>query len=88
MWICVSVFEKKVALTTLTCNQVKTQQGVPSQPSRLEAVEVGSTTIRLRYNMQLFSRWLDSGTSSSLIGRGWQHHHQAQVAALLSLVRL
>ena len=52
-----SVFEKKVALTTLTCNQVKTQQGVPSQPSRLEAVEVGSTTIRLRYN------------SSSLVGQ-------------------
>ena len=52
-----SVFEKKVALTNLTCNQVKTQQGVPSQPSRLEAVEVGSTTIRLRYN------------SSSLVGK-------------------
>ncbi len=28
---------------------MKTQQGVPSQPSRLEAVEVGSTTIKLRY---------------------------------------
>jgi len=28
---------------------VKTQQGVPSQPSQLQAVEVGSTTIRLTW---------------------------------------
>ena len=29
--------------------QVKTQQGVPSQPSSLTAVEVGSTTIKLQW---------------------------------------
>ena len=29
--------------------QVKTQQGVPSQPSSLVAVEVGSTNIKLRW---------------------------------------
>ena len=30
-------------------NQVKTQQGVPSQPSKLTAAEVGSTFIKLTW---------------------------------------
>ena len=34
---------------TLIFVQVKTQQGVPSQPSRLAAAEVGSTSIKLSW---------------------------------------
>ncbi len=45
---------------------MKTQQGVPSQPSRLEAFEVGSTTIKLRYSALPIGRQLAKTAFPSL----------------------